>query len=239
MIGGTSAIAQHTLRVWLAQRAADVHLVGRDQERLASVASDLGVRFPASGFTWESVDLTDVGTIDRAVAGVMTAGAPDVVLIAHGSLGSQAESERSLSSASEQLTVTGVSPALWLEAFADRMTSGTLAVVGSVAGDRGRRSNYLYGAGKALIEHVVQGLQHRFAGTDVHVVLVKPGPTRTPMTAGLEAAGARLADVRMVAACIARAIDRNRRVTYAPARWRPIMAVVRRIPSPLFDRLDL
>lgn len=239
VVGGTSTLAQYTLRTWLAEQDATVHLIGRSEERLASVAADLKVRFPGSAVTYESADLASVDSIASVATRIVAASAPDIVLIAHGSLGSQDECEQSLQAAFDQLIVTGVSPALWLEAFADRMTHGTLAIIGSVAGDRGRRSNYVYGAAKALIERVAQGLQHRFAGTDLHVVLIKPGPTRTPMTQHLAAAGARLADAQAVAGRIAHAISRKRRVTYAPAIWRVIMVVVRSIPAPVFNRLDL
>lgn len=239
VVGGTSALAQHTLRRWLTQCDATVHLIGRDRTRLASVAADLEVRFPGSEITYEAADLTDVESIARITTRLVEEAPPDVVLIAHGLLPSQDECQRSLQAASEALIVTGVSPVLWLEAFADRMTRGTLAIIGSVAGDRGRRSNYLYGAAKALIEHAAQGLQHRFAGTGVHVVLVKPGPTRTPMTQHLVATGARLADVQTVADGIARAVARHRRVSYAPASWRAVMAVVRSLPSPIFDKLNI
>ena len=239
VVGATSAIAQNTLRAWLASRDASAHLIGRNESRLASVEADLRVRFPGSTFSHEAIDLTDVEAIERVTDHEAAIGDPDIVLIAHGSLASQTESQNNLRAASEQLIATGVSPALWLEAFADRMTTGTLAVIGSVAGDRGRRSNYLYGAGKGLIERVAQGLQHRFAGTDLHIVLIKPGPTRTPMTEHLAVAGARLADVHLVAEGIAQAVTRNKRVAYVPRRWGVIMAIVRSIPAPVFNRLDL
>jgi decaprenylphospho-beta-D-erythro-pentofuranosid-2-ulose 2-reductase len=239
VVGATSALAQHTLRAWLDGRDAHVQLLGRSESRLAAVEADLRVRHPASTFSHEAIDLSDLEQIERVADRETANGAPDIVLIAHGALASQAESQKSLRAASEQLIATGVSPALWLEAFADRMTTGTLAIIGSVAGDRGRRSNYLYGAAKGMIERVAQGLQHRFAGTDLHIVLIKPGPTRTPMTEHLAVAGARLADVHQVASGIARAVTRNRRVAYVPRRWAIIMAVVRSIPAPVFNRLDL
>jgi decaprenylphospho-beta-D-erythro-pentofuranosid-2-ulose 2-reductase len=100
------------------------------------------------------------------------------------------------------------------EAFAKHMARGdhgTLALVGSVAGDRGRKSNYVYGAAKGLVTRYAQGLQHRFAGTGVKVVLIKPGPTDTPMTAHLKVQGAKLATVEDVAHKIVEAIERGHR----------------------------
>jgi len=239
VVGGTSVIAQHTLRTWLENRDATVHLIGRSKSRLASVEADLRVRLPGSRFSHEAIDLCDIAAIKRVTEQQTANGAPDIVLIAHGALASQTDSQKSLHAASDQLITTGVSPALWLEAFAARMATGTLAVIGSVAGDRGRRSNYLYGAAKSLIERVVQGLQHRYAGTDLHIVLIKPGPTRTPMTEHLALAGVRLADVHQVAEAIAQAVRKHRRVAYVPGRWRLIMTIVCAIPAPLFNRLDL
>jgi len=239
VVGGTSALAQHSLRSWLSDDNAVVHLIGRSKPGLAAVEADLTVRFPGSTISHEAADLTDIDSITRIVRRIVAEGPPDIVLIAHGSLASQAESSGDLNTTFDQLIVTGVSPVLWLEAFADRMTHGTLAIIGSVAGDRNRRSNYLYGAAKGLIEKVTQGLQNRFTGTDLHVVLIKPGPTRTPMTQHLADAGARLADVRAVGELIALSVKKNKRVAYAPRRWGMIMAIVRNIPAPLFNRLDL
>lgn len=239
IVGATSVIAQETLRVRLEAAPAAVHLLGRDSARLEAVRDDLQIRFPASSFAVEALDLTEVDAIAAATARLVAESSPELVLIAHGSLGSQELAQQDLRLAEEQLTVTGVSPALWMEAFADQMTRGTIAVIGSVAGDRGRKSNYLYGAAKGMLERVAQGLQHRLAGSQVHVVLIKPGPTRTPMTDHLAQVGARLADAHDVGARIAAAIAARKRTVYAPAIWRPIMAVVRSIPSPIFDRLDL
>ena len=112
-------------------------------------------------------------------------------------------------------------------------------MIGSVAGDRGRRSNYVYGAAKGLVERYLEGLRHRLAGTGVRVVLVKPGPTDTPMTAHLKSAGVRLAPVEQVAADIVRACDRGRAVVYTPAKWALIMAVIRNLPRAVFDRMDI
>ena len=142
------------------------------------------------------------------------------------------------------LMVNGVSPALFAEAFAGRMQqagSGALAVIGSVAGDRGRKANYTYGAGKGLVERYMQGLQHRlaYAGSDVRATLIKPGPTDTPMTAKQKAAGARMASVEAVAAAIVRAVDAGKAQAYVPGRWALIMAVIRNLPSCIFNRLNV
>ena len=117
--------------------------------------------------------------------------------------------------------------------------SGTLAVISSVAGDRGRKSNYIYGAAKGLVTRYVQGLQHRLANSNVHVVLIKPGPTDTPMTASLVAQGAKLASVESVALGIVTAIERKKTVAYVPGKWWLIMMIIRHLPSFIFNKMNI
>ena len=138
--------------------------------------------------------------------------------------------------------LNGLSPVLFAEAFAGSMQTighGTLIVIGSVAGDRGRRSNYVYGAAKGLVARYVQGLQHRLAGTGVKVVMIKPGPTDTPMTSHLKQQGVRLAPASLVARDIVRAARRGRPVVYTPKIWALIMMIVRYLPAFVFNRMDV
>jgi len=116
---------------------------------------------------------------------------------------------------------------------------GTLAVIGSVAGDRGRKSNYVYGAAKGLLTRYLQGLQHRLAGSNVNVVIIKPGPTDTPMTAHLKADGLKMASSKAVATDIVRAIDRKNPVCYTPGKWALIMMIIRHLPRFIFNKMDI
>ncbi|PPF79226.1 short-chain dehydrogenase [Subtercola sp. Z020] len=243
IVGATSAIAENCTRLWLEGGASRALLIGRDEAGLDRIATDLRVRFPAAAINTSVTDLLDVPSITSAVQGFAGPGTPGAaagagltVLIAHGSMTDQAESQADLAKAASVLQVTGVSPSLWMEACADTMTAGTIAVLGSVAGDRGRRKNYIYGASKGLIERMAEGLQHRLAASPLNVVLVKPGPTATPMTAGMPASG--LAPVSAVAADIVKGVNAARPVVYAPIKWQVIMTVVRLIPRPVFNRLD-
>ncbi|MEF2977474.1 SDR family NAD(P)-dependent oxidoreductase [Subtercola sp. YIM 133946] len=243
VVGATSAIAEQCTRLWLEGGASTALLIGRSEEGLARIAADLGVRFPAAVVTTSVVDLVSASSISATVEGFAgagsagaAAGAGLTVLVAHGAMTEQEVSQASLTAAADVLTVTGVSPSLWIEACADTMTAGTIAVLGSVAGDRGRRKNYIYGAAKALIEAMTEGLQHRLVGSPLRVVLVKPGPTATPMTAALPQKG--LAPVAAVAGEIVAGVNAGRPVVYAPLKWKLIMAVVRTIPAPLFNKLD-
>ncbi len=172
----------------------DLILAGRDQARIERVAQDLRVRSPQSRIVAQVIDFHDPARIQAWAEEVIKDGVPDIVLIAHGSLPDQTLCQTDLSLCADALAVNGVSPALFAEAFAGAMqlaNNGTVAIIGSVAGDRGRKSNYGYGAAKGLVTRYAQGLQHRLAGTNVKIVLIKPGPTDTPMTANLKGQGAK------------------------------------------------
>lgn len=242
IIGATSAIAEHCAREWASKEPAEFVLVGRDPSKLQSVADDLLVRSPACRISIEHGDFTDPSWIESVASAICAGVAPDIVLIAHGTLPSQADCQSDLRACQDALVVNGVSPVLFAERFAGCMQAaggGTLAIIGSVAGDRGRKSNYVYGAAKGAVARYAQGLQHRLASTAVRVVLVKPGPTATPMTAHLQQQGAKLADVRVVAARIVKAIEKGTPVVYAPARWQLIMLVIRHLPRFVFNKMDI
>jgi short-subunit dehydrogenase len=173
---------------------------------------------------------------------IVKSGRVDIVLIAHGSLPEQIECQSDLMSCRDALEINGLSPVLYAEAFAKQMEKanhGTIALIGSVAGERGRKSNYVYGAAKGLVTRYAQGLQHRFAGSGVKVVLIKPGPTDTPMTAHLKHTGAKLAPVQDVALEIVKAITCGKLVLYTPSKWTLIMMVVRHLPSFIFNKINI
>ena len=242
IIGATSAIAEHCATLWLARQPADLTLVGRDAQRIERVATDLKVRSPESEIRIVQAEFLNPEAINAAVGDIVNSGRVDIVLIAHGSLPDQTECQNDLQSCRDALEINGVSPVLYAEAFAKEMEKanhGTIALIGSVAGDRGRKSNYVYGAAKGLVTRYAQGLQHRFAGTGVKVVLIKPGPTDTPMTAHLKGRGAKLAPVEGVAKQIVDAVESGKPVIYAPGKWRLIMMVVRHLPNFIFKKLNI
>jgi hypothetical protein len=241
VIGATSAIAEHCCRLWVEREACDLVLVARDVAKAGRIAEDLRVRSAASTVAVVGADFLDTAAIGRLAA--ETAARPiDIVLIAHGMLPEQKQAEGDLALCRDTLEVNAVSPALFAEAFAGQFAKagrGTIALIGSVAGDRGRKANYTYGASKGLVARYAEGLEHRFAGTGVSVVLIKPGPTDTPMAASHRARGLRVASVEQVARAMVRGIDAKRPVVYAPARWALIMLVVRHLPRFIFNRLNL
>ena len=245
VVGATSAIAEHCLRLWALRQPARISLVGRNQAQLARIAADLAVRSPASHIeVLPQGDAADPQAVHDLVQRLYALAPVDLALIAHGQLPEQARCEQDLQACAESLRINGLSPALYAEAFAGQMQRagrGTVAVIGSVAGDRGRKSNYAYGAAKGLVTHYMEGLQHRLAlqRSPVRAVLIKPGPTDTPMTAHLKAQGARMAPVQDVAQAIVRAIDKGQAVAYVPGKWALIMWVVRHLPAFLFNRVDI
>lgn len=242
IVGATSAIAEHCARLWLEKQPVDLTLVGRDAQRIERVATYLKVRSPESEIRIVQAGFLDPEAIKATVENIIQSGKVDVVLIAHGSLPEQADCQDDLTACRETLDINGISPVLYAEAFAKQMAKanhGTIAMIGSVAGDRGRKSNYVYGAAKGLVTRYAQGLQHRFAGTAVKVVLIKPGPTDTPMTAHLKGKGAKLAFVESVAKQIVEGVKAGKPVIYVPGKWWLIMMIIRHLPNFLFKNLDI
>ncbi|MBC53246.1 MAG: short-chain dehydrogenase [Gammaproteobacteria bacterium] len=245
IIGASSAIAEHCARQWAGQaghESLQFVLLGRDQNRLNAIAGDLSVRNPAATSQILCADFSRAEAIAKTVADIVAGGTPDIVLIAHGTLPDQQLCQQDLTLAADAMQINGLSPVLFAEAFAGHMqavNTGTIAIIGSVAGDRGRKSNYVYGAAKGLVSRYAQGLQHRLAGSNVKVVLIKPGPTDTPMTAHLKQDGASLASVESVAATIVRGVSKGSPVVYAPGKWWLIMMIIRHLPRFVFNKMDI
>lgn len=242
IIGATSAMAEHCARLWVQAAPVRLTLVGRDEARTRRVADDLRVRSPQSDVHVMTSDFVDAAAIQRTVSHIVNQAAVDVVLIAHGVLSDQGTCQDDLLACDAALQVNGVSPVLFAEAFAKPMVAtnhGTIAIIGSVAGDRGRKTNYVYGAAKGLVSRYAQGMQHRLAQTNVKVVLIKPGPTDTPMTSDLKAKGQKMASVEVVAQDIVKGIAAGQPVVYTPGIWRVIMLVVMHLPRFVFNKLNI
>jgi short-subunit dehydrogenase len=241
IIGATSAIAEATARLFAARGDA-LFLVARNAEHLRLVAGDLGVRGAMRTAT-ATLDVSDFG----AHAGVLEAvarelGTIDVVLIAHGTLSDQSQCQDSVEALRREFDLNAVSTMALLTLLANRLEAqkhGTLAVISSVAGDRGRQSNYVYGSAKAAVTTFLGGLRQRLAKSNVDVLTIKPGFVDTPMTAAFPDKGALWAQPEQIAAGIVKAIDRRRNIVYLPWFWRWIMLVIRHIPEPLFKKLKL
>jgi decaprenylphospho-beta-D-erythro-pentofuranosid-2-ulose 2-reductase len=240
IFGATSAIA-HAIGRRYAARGASLVLVGRDRARLEANAADLTVRGAAKAVVVEA-DLAEITKhrelVDRAADPL---GRLDVAIIAHGVLPEQRECDESTLALCHALEVNFSSVASLASALAARLErerNGTLAVLGSVAGDRGRRGNYAYGAAKAGVAVFLEGLGMRVRPHGVRVLTVKPGFVDTPMTARFRK-GLLWSTPERVARAVVRAIDRRRTVIYVPWFWRPIMLVVRVLPRAILERLPI
>ena len=238
ILGATSGIAQAVARVY-ATEGARLALVARSREHLSAVAADLAVR-GGDVVLQRAADLCElerhrtlVAEAEQALDGL------DVVLVAHGVLPDQQAFRRSrLALASWDVNFT--SAAALMEAAAERMAvaeNGVLGVLSSVAGERGRADNYVYGRGEGRADSVCERARSPARGRGVTVVTIKPGPVDTPMVAGRKLNPRLVADVDVVGRRIHRALERRERVVYVPGRWRWIMAVIRALPIRLFERL--
>jgi decaprenylphospho-beta-D-erythro-pentofuranosid-2-ulose 2-reductase len=241
IIGATSAIAAACAREWAAKHA-ELFLVGRDVGRLTQVADDLMTRGASVITTW-GMDVNDV-MAHRAMldACAESMGQIDIALLAHGTLPDQDACERDPQAALAEFSTNATSTIALLIRLAtimEHQRHGTIAVITSVAGDRGRPSNYVYGSAKAAVSTFCEGLGARLHRSGVHLVDIRPGFVATPMTSGLSLPKAMVASPESVARRIVAGIDRRAGVLYVPAYWRWIMMMIRMIPRPLFRRLKL
>lgn len=242
IVGATSGIAHACAKIWVSKlNEVELTLVVRDASRGEKVAKDLRVRNPNANIKLLLINFEDPYLIQKSIAELSNNKILDMVLIAHGNLPDQVECEENLLATNKSLQINGVSPVLFAHEFSIHMSKvdfGTLAIVGSVAGDRGRKSNYIYGASKGLIDIFVQGMQHRFAGGNFQVSLIKPGPTQTAMTEHLKGS-IHLANVDDVADQIVRGLQKRKSVIYTPAKWALIMWLIRHLPDRMFNRLNI
>jgi short-subunit dehydrogenase len=239
ILGATSRIALEVERQ-LAHQGRELLLVARSPQRLAELQADLVVRGANKVLTY-SADLSSVQQ-HAAIFEFVRRTFPDfdTVFVAYGSMHDQKDSETSVDLLVEELQVDFVSAAAILTLFAadlERRGTGCLAAITSVAGDRGRRSNYVYGSAKGALSLFLQGLRSRLHPAGVRVITVKPGPVQTAMTDHMPNS-ARFADPEQVARDIVRALERRSPdVLYTPRIWRYIMTAVRQIPEGIFKRL--
>ncbi|MEP6687274.1 MAG: SDR family oxidoreductase [Gemmatimonadales bacterium] len=240
VVGATSAIAAETARIYAA-RGARLFLAARHPDRLAAVAADLRVR-GAGAVETAVLDATDHRRCEEVIEAAWVAfGGLDVALIAHGVLPDQARCQTSVTEALRSIDVNFGSVVALLTPLANRFEAaraGCIAVISSVAGDRGRQSNYVYGAAKGGLDRYLQGLRNRLHHAGVSVVTLKPGFVDTPMTAALPK-NPLFASPRRVGRSIHRAVEARRNVVYIPWFWRPIMCLIGALPEAVFKRLRL
>lgn len=240
VLGATSGIAEACVRLWAARGDA-LYLVARSADKLAVVAADAKVR-GASHVGSAVANLDDTAAHAEVLAhAINSLGGLDVAFLALGVLGDQAEAEKNFAAAEQIVHTNFVAPVsllTWLANYTAQRKAGTLAVLSSVAGERGRKSNYVYGSSKAGLTAFVDGLRNRIDREGVRVMTIKPGPVKTAMTEKMKGS-AKFADVEVVAQSLVKAIDRGDDVVYVPGIWRVIMAVIRVVPEFVFKKMNL
>ncbi|MCY1429516.1 putative oxidoreductase [compost metagenome] len=241
IIGATSAIAVACARIWAGQQAR-IFLVARNAEKTSQIADDLRAR-GALEVRSLVLDLNEVPSHEKMLEEVFSVlGKIDTCLIAHGTLPSQADCQQDVDIAIREFSSNGISVISLLTRLANRLErqgEGCIAVISSVAGDRGRPSNYLYGTAKAAVSTFCEGLRARLFKSGVHVLTIKPGFVDTPMTQGLPLPRKLVASPEKVARDITSAIAKRKDTIYTPYFWSIIMLLIRSIPSLLFKRISL
>lgn len=240
IIGATSAIAQETAKLF-AVDGNKFFLVSRDSAKLEAIAADLRVR-GAQEIFFHAMDINEFDKhaelIEKAKNALIGL---DTVLLAHGTLANQKACEQNFALAHQEYKTNFLSVVSVLTHIAndfERQKSGCVAVISSVAGDRGRQSNYVYGSAKGGLTVFLQGLRNRLHHAGVNVITVKPGFVDTPMTMDFKK-GLLWVGPHVVAQGIYNAIIKRKRVVYVPWFWIIIMLVIKSIPERLFIRLKL
>lgn len=240
IIGATSAIAQQTARLFAVAGDA-LFLVARNDNKLAATADDLKIR-GASAVHTEVLDVLDYdrhkGVVDAAVEAL---DGLDLVLIAHGTLPVQKACEQSFELTRKEFeinTLSTISLLTYLANYFEGRRQGTIAVISSVAGDRGRQSNYVYGSTKGAVTIFLQGLRNRLHKSGVNVITIKPGFVDTPMTMSFQK-GLLWVKPENIASTILGCVNSKTDVSYAPWFWRFIMLLIRIMPEAVFKRMRL
>lgn len=241
IIGATSAIATACARLWAVQNC-EFFLVARSDEKLEQTATDLKARGARNVIT-HRMDATEVAAhpimMHECLGALLQI---DIALIAHGTLPNQKICEQDVNTALQELDNNGISVIALLTILANQFEiqrCGTLAIISSVAGDRGRPSNYLYGTTKAAVSTFCEGLRARLFKVGVHVITIKPGFVNTPMTKGLTLPTALVVSPETVAQQIIHGIKNKKNTLYTPKIWSFIMMIIKSIPELIFKRLNL
>jgi len=240
IVGATSAIAEAAARIW-SKSGNQLFLVARNQDKLEAIAADLRTKGCQKVETYV-MDANDFNQhLPMLDAAEQALNGFDTALIAHGTLSDQTACQQSVELTLQEINTNALSAIALLTHIANRFEQqkhGTIAVISSVAGDRGRQSNYVYGSAKAMVTAFTSGLRQRLYKSGVAVVTIKPGFVDTPMTAEFKK-GFLWASPEKVAANIVRACNKNCDIVYTPWFWSWIMRIIKAIPEGIFKRISL
>jgi decaprenylphospho-beta-D-erythro-pentofuranosid-2-ulose 2-reductase len=239
IIGATSAIAEATARLWAGQ-GHRLYVLGRNTERLTAIAADLTVR-GAESAQYALLNVNEFAQHAAVLdAAAMALSGIDIVLIAHGTLGDQKACEQDFAATLQELNTNAISVISLLTHLGNRFEAqrhGSIVVISSVAGDRGRQSNYVYGTAKGAVTIFLQGLRQRLHKSGVQVLTIKPGFVDTPMTAEFKK-GLLWAKPETIARSIYAGVEKRRQVVYAPRFWWGVMTIIKLIPNYIFNKTN-
>ena len=240
IIGAGSAIARETAKLF-ARDGAHMYLCDINEGRLESVKSHLKV-FGDCKINYEELDVNDFDKHETVFQNAeKTMNGIDIVFIAHGTLPDQEEARKNVKSTLKEFAINGTS-VISLSTIAanyfEEKGKGTLAVISSVAGDRGRQSNYIYGAAKGAVTLFLEGLRNRLSGTEINILTIKPGMVDTPMTAHIPK-GPLFSKPEDIAKKIYDAILKAKDTVYVPGYWFLVMTVIKHIPESIFKKMKL
>lgn len=244
ILGPTSGMAR-ALALELLAQGKSLILAGRNPEEIERIGTDATLRHGGDVRTlaFDAQDTDALADLPKRCQELNDGALPDGVILCYGIMPTQEESEQDPATLRRVLEINFVSAAVTLQAFASAFAergSGSIAGISSVAGDRGRQSNYIYGASKAGLSAFLDGLRNRMTPHDVHVLTIKPGFVDTPMTHGLINPKSPLtAQPEQVARDIVRALERRQGTLYTLWMWRWVMLIIRSIPDSLFRRMKL
>lgn len=240
ILGATSAIAEQVARLY-AKPNQRILLVARNKDALSVIASDLQVR-GAGKIDTLIYDFSDLENIEKLVSDIaLVMGSIDLLFVAYGTLPDQLECEANIKLTQAEINLNYLSVVSIITGLSQVMVtqgSGTIAVVSSVAGDRGRRSNYINGTAKGALTIYLQGLRNALSDKNVHVLTIKPGFVDTPMTKDFSK-GILWAEPEKIAKDIRNAINKRKDVIYTPWFWRWIMLIIKLIPERIFKKMNL
>jgi len=242
IFGATSTIAENCLSIWANKGPSNFILIGRNHSNLLSVSNNLETKFNNITTSIHILNFNCVNEITKLVDTIYNEISVDVVLICHGILPDQKRCENDLNYSKESIILNAISPVIILESLVNKMiyyNYGKIGIIGSVAGDFGKKSNYVYGASKSLIEVYVQGIQHKINNFNVYITLIKPGPTETQMTSRYVNSFVKLCPVESVANDIVNSIRLKKLLVYTPRYWKYVSLLLSLIPKKFFNLLNI
>lgn len=238
IIGGTSDIG-FAIAKEFSHNGFDITLLGRDNDRLKSNASDLNIRYGVNA-DYYFLDIENLTSIDEFLNQYNQS--PDGIVYTIGYLGNQPLAQNDFEEAKKLMDINFTNAMKLLNHFANQFEqrqSGFMIGISSVAGDRGRQSNYIYGAAKAALTTYLSGLRNRLASKNVQVITVKPGFVRTKMTAGLPLSNLMTAEPEAVAHDVVKSLKHHKDVIYTKSLWKYIMCVIKALPEKIFKKTNL